>query len=149
MLLHQIINSKDTRFLKEIVEEQIRDTFSGCWYEQTKEICDKYNVGLQLVKCLSKRKLKNILKSRINNRLDRYIKEEAKNKTKLRFCSDFKRKKYTKKGSLSFNDAKSIMKLRLNMIEAWTSKLTGRKTDPTSIPLVGRDVKYNAMASLS
>ena len=32
--------------------------------------------------------------------------------------------------------------------EAWTSKLTGRKTHPTSIPLVGRDVKYNAMASL-
>ena len=30
----------------------------------------------------------------------------------------------------------------------WTSKLTGRKTHPTSIPLVGRDVKYNAMASL-
>ena len=141
MLLHQIINSKDTRFLKEIVEEQIRDTFSGCWYEQTKEICDKYNVGLQLVKCLSKRKLKNILKSRINNRLHRYIKEEAKNKTKLRFCSDFKRKKYTKKGSLSFNDAKSIMKLRLNMIEVKnnykgstendTCDLCGEKNDTT------------------
>ena len=34
------------------------------------------------------------------------------------------------------------------MDEPWTSKLTGRKTHPTSIPLVGRDVKYNAMASL-
>ena len=33
--------------------------------------------------------------------------------------------------------------------DPWTSILTGRKTDPTSIPLVGRDVKYNAMASLS
>ena len=32
--------------------------------------------------------------------------------------------------------------------DSWTSKLTGRKTHPTSIPLVGRDVKYNAMASL-
>ena len=117
MLLHQITKSKDTRFLKEIIEEQIRDTFSGCWYEQTKEICDKYNLGLQLIKCLSKTKLKNILKSRINKRLDMFIKKEAKTKTKLRFCSDFKRKKYTKKGNINFSDAKCIMKLRLNMTE--------------------------------
>ena len=47
MLLNQILNSKDSRFLKEIIEEQIRDTFTGCWYEQTKEICGKYNIGPQ------------------------------------------------------------------------------------------------------
>ena len=32
-------------------------------------------------------------------------------------------------------------------LQPWTSKLTGRKTHPKSIPLVGRDIKYNAMAS--
>ena len=117
MLLNQILNSKDSRFLKEIIEEQIRDTFTGCWYEQTKEICEKYNIGLQLIKGLSKRKLKNIMKSRINKRLDHYIKEEAKTKTKLRFCHDFKRKKYTKKGNMDFHTTRSIMKLRLNMTE--------------------------------
>ena len=117
MLLNQILNSKDSRFLKEIIEEQIRDTFTGCWYEQTKEICDKYNIGLQLIKGLSKTKLKNIMKSRISKRLDQHIKEMAKTKTKLRFCSDFKRKRYTKMGNIDFETTKTIMKLRLNMIE--------------------------------
>ena len=49
-----------------------------------------------------------------------FIKKEAKTKTKLRFCSDFKRKKYTKKGNINFSDAKCIMKLRLNMTELTT-----------------------------
>ena len=117
MLLHRIINSKDSRFLKEVIEEQIRDTFKGCWSEQTMEICGKYNLGIQLIKCLTKEKLKSILKNRIARRLDLYIKAEAKNKTKLRFCSTFSRKKYTTKGSINFDTAKSIMKLRLNMLE--------------------------------
>ena len=112
MLLNQILNSKDSRFLKEIIEEQIRATFTGCWYEETKEICDKYNLGLQLIKGLSKTKLKNIMKSRISKRLDQHIKEMAKTKTKLRFCSDFKRKKYTKMGNIDFEITKTTMKLK-------------------------------------
>ena len=117
LLLRQIITSKDSRFLKTIIEEQLRDTFKGCWSEQTMEICEKYNLGIELIKALSKRKLKNILKSRIAKRLERLIKEEAKTKTKLRFCSDFRREKYTMKGNLNFQTAKNIMKLRLNMLE--------------------------------
>ena len=117
MLLHRIINSKDSRFLKEVIEEQIRDTFKGCWSEQTMEICKKYNLGIHLIKCLTKEKLKSIMKNRIARRLDLHIKAEAKNKTKLRFCSGFNRKKYTTKGNINFNTARSIMKLRLNMLE--------------------------------
>jgi hypothetical protein len=57
------------------------------------------------------------LKDKINNELQRLIEEEATEKTKLRFCSDFSRKKYTMTGNLKFNSIKSIMKLRLNMLE--------------------------------
>ena len=41
----------------------------------------------------------------------------------------------------------SLKELRVHMISHGLLNLTGRKTHPTSIPLVGRDVKYNAMAS--
>ena len=117
MLLHQIITSKEGRFLKEVIEGQIKDTFKGCWMEQTKEICSKYSLGIQAIRSLSKYKLKAILKRRISKNLDLKIQEEAKNKTKLRFCRDFNRKLYTKKGSMCHRTVRSIMKTRLNMLE--------------------------------
>ena len=117
MLLQQIVTSKNSRFLKQVIEDQLKEPFKGCWSEQTIEICKKYNQGVQLIKCLPRKKLKTLMKNRINRRLDNYIKTEANSMTKLRFCKDFTRKKYTMKGNLSFDTAKAIMKLRLNMIE--------------------------------
>ena len=54
--------------------------------------------------------------------------EESKNKTKLRFCSDFRRKKYTRKENIDFKTAKSIMKLQLNMLEL-KSNYKGRESN--------------------
>ena len=48
------------------------------------------NLGVQLIKCLPKQRLKTIMKNRIKRRLDIFIKTEAENMTKLRFCSNFK-----------------------------------------------------------
>ena len=85
--------------------------------EQTKEICSKYNLGIQVIRSLSKYKLKALLKRRISRYLNLEIQGEAKNKTKLRFCRDFNRKLYTKKGSMCHNTVRNIMKMRLNMLE--------------------------------
>ena len=117
MLLHQILTSEDTRFLKTVIEDQVRDTWKGCWIEQTREICEKYNLGIQLVGILKKGYLKRILKKRINRRLELKLVSESKSKTKMRFCGDFKRKQYTMKGDINFEMGKSILKLRLNMLE--------------------------------
>ena len=117
MLLHQIVTSQDDRFLKQVIEEQIQNTWPGCWMEQTLEICHQYELTTETIRELTKEQLKRMLKERICERLDQHIKKEAKERTKLRFCSNFKRKSYTLTGNLSFNDIKSIMKLRLNMLE--------------------------------
>ena len=117
MLFHQIITSRGTRFLKEIIDDQVEDTWPGCWTEGAAEICQKYNLTIVLMKCLKKEKLKSILKRRINSRLDLRILTESKIKTKLRFLSNFGRKRYTEMGRYDFNITKNIMKLRLNMIE--------------------------------
>ena len=49
--------------------------------------------------------------------MDLRILTESKIKTKLRFLSNFGRKRYTEMGRYDFNITKNIMKLRLNMIE--------------------------------
>ena len=117
MLLHQILTSDDNRFLKEVIIDQIRSTYPGCWIEQTKEICHNLNLSIQLIRCMKKGKLKSILKKRIQQRLERRIEVESKEKTKLRFCGDFKRKKYLLMGNLNKNMVKGIIKARLNMLE--------------------------------
>ena len=117
MLLHQILTSDDNRFLKEVIIDQIRSTYPGCWTEQTKEICHNLNLSIQLIRCMKKGKLKSILKKRIQQRLERRIEVESKEKTKLRFCGDFKRKKYLLMGNLNKNMVKGIIKARLNMLE--------------------------------
>jgi hypothetical protein len=121
MLLHQIITSKESRFLKQVIEQQIKDTWQGCWMEQTTMICQKYDIRTETIRELTKDKLKEIMKTRINTYLEQSIQDQSKEKTKLRFCSDFKRKLYTMRGSLKFDNVKCIMKLRLNMLELKTN----------------------------
>ena len=121
MLLHNIVTSKEDRFLKEVIEQQITNTWQGCWMEQTAEICNKYEISAERIRTLSKEQLKEMMKDKINKELERHIKEEATNKTKLRFCSDFNRKMYTMTGNIKYNNIKCIMKLRLNMLELKTN----------------------------
>ena len=61
--------------------------------------------------------LKKLLKERIRKRLERRNEVETRDKTKLRFCGGFSRKKYIMKGNMSKNFIKGIMKIRLNMLE--------------------------------
>ena len=42
MLLHNILQSDDNRLLKELVEDQIYETWNGSWYEGIKTTCDRY-----------------------------------------------------------------------------------------------------------
>ena len=85
--------------------------------EQTKEICNEYNLSIKLIRCMKKGKLKRILKNKIQQRLTTRIELESREKTKLRFCGDFGKKKYLLMGNLNKNQVKGIIKARLNMLE--------------------------------
>ena len=61
MLLHQIITTQKTRFVKEIIEDQIKDTWEGCWMEQTKQICQKYNLEVEYIRTQTKEQLKKTM----------------------------------------------------------------------------------------
>ena len=47
MLLHNILCTNGERTLKEVIEDQIINTWKGCWIEQVKEICKKYNINIK------------------------------------------------------------------------------------------------------
>ena len=83
--------------------------------EWTEKIYKKYNLSIQLITAMTKEQLKTIIKTRINTLLTIKVSEEAKTRTKLRFCSDFKKKQYL--SILGFNETRTILKLKLNMIE--------------------------------
>ena len=139
MLFHQIITSDDNRFLKEVIMDQLRSIYPGCWTEQTLEICNKYNLGVQLIKCMRKGKLKKLLKERIRKRLERKLEIESREKTKLRFCGGFSRKKYIMKGNMSKNMIKAIMKTRLNMLELTCNYKGNNKSEICALCKDGRD----------
>ena len=114
-LLQQIIQSDEKRILKEIIEDQIQNTWTGCWMEKTKEICEKYSIQIDEIRNEEATKFKKNIKNKINKKLDEEILQLSKEKTKLRFCTNAKKKEYIEK--LGYLEAKAIMKLRLNMIE--------------------------------
>ena len=115
MLLHSILTSKGERTLKEIIIDQIERTWKGCWVEQTKEICIKYNVDIKNITEYKKEKLKRVMKDNINKKLNSELQILKEEKTKLRFISNFEQEKYLEE--LQFNESIEMIKIRLNMIE--------------------------------
>ena len=58
MLLHNIVTTEGERLLKEVINDQIEQTWKGCWTEQVKTICNKYNINIYNIKEYNKQKLK-------------------------------------------------------------------------------------------
>ena len=83
MLLHNILTSNEDRLIKEIVEDQIKDTWPGCWTERVKIICEKYDLNIHNIKRYTKDNLKQVVKSKINTLTNKEIFEESQQKTKL------------------------------------------------------------------
>ena len=115
MLLHNIMTSKGERLIKEIITEQIKRPWRGCWMETTSNICKKYSIDIEKITELTKDGLKHIMKEKINKSLEKLIKEMATSKTKLRFVTNFNQKSYI--NDLQYQDTITMIKIRMNMIE--------------------------------
>ena len=115
MLLHNIVTTEGERLLKEVINDQIEQTWKGCWTEQVKTICNKYNINIYNIKEYNKQKLKTIVKQRIDIFLNMYLQKQIISKTKLRFVNNFTQEQYLEE--LEFQDSIKMIKIRLNMIE--------------------------------
>ena len=115
MLLHNILTSKYDRLIKEIIKDQIQTTWPGCWIEKVKQLCNKYSLNIDEIHTYTKNNLKQLLKGKINTKLNVEICELSKQKTKVRFIKEYSQKEYLKE--LKFKDCIMMIKIRLNMIE--------------------------------
>ena len=120
MLLHNIVTTEGERLLKEVINDQIEQTWKGCWTEQVKTICNKYNINIYNIKEYNKQKLKTIVKQRIDTFLNMYLQKQIISKTKLRFVNNFTQEQYLEE--LEFQDSIKLIKIRLNMIEVKCKK---------------------------
>ena len=77
------MNSKRERLVKEILEEQIRDPWKGCWVESLRGILEKYELSLREVIKLKREKLKERVEKKVEEFLE--VKLNEKKTTKLRF----------------------------------------------------------------
>lgn len=91
-LLEQAMTSCKSRFLREIVEEQITRTWKGCWMIQKQQICNKYGLNVLEIKKMSKAQLKTDIKRKIKSAIEKEL-QEQRNKTKMRFCAEFGQKR--------------------------------------------------------
>ena len=114
-LLHNIITSKDGRLIKEIIEDQIKHPWEGCWYEGVETTCRTYGVTVEEIRKWSKYKCKSEMKKRIQEKIESEFQKKKTTMTKLRFIESTERKKYLEE--LDYEDSITMLKLRLNMVE--------------------------------
>ena len=120
LLYHNIRTSREDRLVKEIIEDQVKSPWKGCWIEGLNEICMMYDLGTEEIVKWSKQKCKQEVKERIQSRLQERLDSLRAEKTKLRFIKTYGKKEYLESG---FRSSITLIKARLNMVEAkWNFK---------------------------
>ena len=114
MLFHHILTSDKSRLIKQIINDQLEHTWSGCWTQKTIEICEKYRIQIENIKNTKREIFKRELKKVINNQHDKNIQKKQKRKQNW-FCNNAQTENYI--NCLGYHDSKIILKLRLNMTE--------------------------------
>ena len=109
------MQSKNERLLKEIITDQINNTWKNCWTEQVKDIIKKYDLSIEELITKEKKQLKILIENKINLGLQKQLNINKDNLTKQRFINEYKQKDYIK--DLQFIQCITMLKIRLNMIE--------------------------------
>ena len=123
MLIQNILKSDQRRLSKRVVMDQIEadDDEDETIYQTTKQKMDYYNIDISKIAEMSKSELKNLVKSRIGEEMEKITKVAAEKMTKLRFIKDFKctRKKYMEE--MGGFESIQTLKTRLNMLPVYAN----------------------------
>ena len=119
MWYHALIHSEERRVAKKILEQQIKEEKNN-WAKQVMRWGSELELDMNMnrIKNINKAKWKKEIKEKSAEKIEKIIKEEAENKTKLGFIrkEKFEEKEYMK--TCQFKTCKQIMKLRVNMTNA-------------------------------
>ena len=114
LLYYNIRTSREGRLVKEIVEDQVKNPWKGCWIEGLNEILMMYDLDKEELLKWSKQKCKEEVKERIQSGLQKRLDSLRGEKTKLRFIKTYGKKEYLESG---FKSSVTLIKARLNMVE--------------------------------
>ena len=117
--MQNILKSNDRRLVKRIILEQREEEEEGTIYKTVKDILGKYDIDIEEIANMEKRKLKKIVKNRINKGMENMIKKVAGKMKKLRFidAETFERKRYIQE--LDGFECIQAVKTKLNMLRVY------------------------------
>ena len=119
MLYNNIMNSDDRRLSKRIIlEQEETEDLNGSFFGTVLEMAKKIGVTIEQLKLTKKASLKNLLKTKLNERMAKVAYLDIAGMTKLRFLTkpikSIIRKDYIVK--LKGSEATQALRSRLNMI---------------------------------
>ena len=116
MLLHNIIRSPDERMIRKMIIEQEQHPIRGSWLENLKKDGEQYGikVDLEQIQGKSKKKFKELVKSKIKERVEKVMKENQTTKMRTVVENGFGRKNYLTR--YDPETVKDIMKVKLHMV---------------------------------
>ena len=125
MYFHKILSMNESRLTKIVYEEQKRLNFPNCWYKEV--ISDLKMIDINLKECQIKNLTKQQWKKIVREKMIIITENNIKNmkKTKLRFIKD---SKFGMKEYLGCEEASSLLKLKLNMVDL-RANYKGKYTD--------------------
>ena len=114
MLYHNIINSDETRIIKQIIMEQRNFARKGTWYHGITLILKKYGVT-DNPECVNKSKWKKTVKECIRRKTEESIKDKCKEQSKSRSVRNdsYEMKEYMKETTIK--EMKEIVKTRVHV----------------------------------
>ena len=116
MLYHNIMRSNKRRVLKKLLKEQEAEERETTWLAGIKRHIERLDITLNAEDTL-KSTWKREVKKKINEEMEREIRQKCYNSKKARFVKDdrYERKEYLTDGKANLTTAKAILRVRLNM----------------------------------
>ena len=111
---HKVLNMNESRLTKIVYEEQKRLNFPNCWYKEVISDIKLIDINLKenQIKNLTKEQWKKVVREKMIIIIENNIRNNSK--AKLRFI---KGSKFEMKEYLGCEDASSLLKLKLNMVD--------------------------------
>ena len=128
MLYHNLINSKEDRVSRKIVETQEKLGHTNCWYGEVKKEAAEIGIILEKnrVQNIPKSKWKKHVKDMVKAAFELQFKYKQSEMKKLRFLQSKGVDTYLK--YIFNNDARSAIMIRLNVLDSIPENF-GRRTD--------------------
>ena len=116
MLLHNMLNSEDTKISKKVLLSQARNQYPNCWYSEILQAADDYqlDISTKWLQKIRKSDWKKEVKENVTKRIRKRMEEIKRQMTKLRFIdTSFVQESYITNTTADM--CRIIMRVRLNM----------------------------------